>query len=68
MTKAELEQYAEKFEATGLHFAKSMGHKGNLTHLEDIPWDQAIVIIMSLKGWRITEESEAKVIPLRLET
>lgn len=60
MNQKELEGYAAKLDATGIRFAKSIGAKGNLESLQDIPWAQVITRVMSLTGWRITEEREEK--------
>ncbi len=68
MTTQELHGYAERLEATGLHFARSIGKDGNLERLEDVPWGAVIIQVMQSRGWRITEDAEdAPVLPLRLE-
>ncbi len=67
MTTKQLAEYEERLEATGLHFARSIGAGGNLERLEDVRWAVVITKVMSVTGWRITEDDEeAAVLPLRL--
>ena len=69
MTTEELASYEAILEATGLHFAKSIGKGGNLERLEEIPWGEAIVRVMHHTGWRIVDSrgEPVDVTPLRLE-
>ncbi len=68
MTTQELADYEERLEATGLHFARSIGPGGNLERLEDVRWGVVILKVMGLTGWRITEDDAPTVVtPLRLE-
>lgn len=68
MTRAELEGYAARLRATGLSFARDeVDRSGNRVALIDVPWDQVILKVMRLTGWRIVEETPKPVTTLRLE-
>ncbi len=55
----QLADYERRLRATGLSFAKGVSHDGgaNLGELEDIPWGAVILRVMSMTGWRITDDA-----------
>ena len=70
MDRVLLEGYAARLQDTGLNFARGTSHDGgaNLAQLVDVPWDQAIVRIISLTGWRVVDEEGVMETPiLKLE-
>ena len=70
MNRVELEVYAEVLRRSGITFARSVvDGSGNLVRLEDVPWEQAIPIVMQRTGWRVRVEASepTPVTPLRLE-
>lgn len=69
MTREELARYAARLEETGLRLgARKTDGSGNVRRIEELPWSQALPIIVARLGWTVVEDEAepAEVTPLRV--
>ena len=58
MNANEQQRHADALLRSGRHFAApKRDGSGNVTRLEPIPWSQALVEIMRVKGWVLCEDT-----------
>lgn len=56
MTRSELEDYAERLNASGLQFAaRKTDGSGNVVKLQPIPWEAVIVSMVKNQGWSVVD-------------
>lgn len=57
--RKQLDDYSQRFRSTGLTYAyHERDGSGNVTKLIEIPWEQAIMLILQKTGWTVFDRGE----------